>query len=226
MNKLDALYEQYDRLLEMQNKDNGELTINLLQYGVTEEYYDRISKATSYLVDFYDKYLVKDEIRITVSELLDDERLENVKFCLLIDVLRCYDGLEHPTTFTTPEGIALMIMLGKVFGFGEITSYSQMREVYAATVNLNDIIPYIFDCSEELGKRHSLVMSKVLNKCMPDVDRLYRIVLYNLCKNIAEVDGEITLSEQDWLNEIALLNDGDPATDIDMTNLLNKLECI
>lgn len=220
MNKLDILYEQYNRLHEMQCADNGGLAVNLLQYGITEEYYDRINKVATYLVEFYDKYLVNDDIRIAVSELFDDERPENVKFCFLIDVLRCYDGLEHPTTFTTPEGIALMIMLGKVFGFGEITSYIQMSEVYAGTVNLNDIIPYIFECSEELGKRHSLVMSNVLTS---DVDRLYRIVLYNFCKNIAEVDGEITLSEQDWLNEIALLNDGDPTTDIDMTNLLNEL---
>lgn len=40
-----------------------------------------------------------------------------------------------------------------------------------------------------------------------------------MCKRIAEVDGEISLSEKEWLNEIALLNDDDPANDIDVSNI-------
>ena len=54
---------------------------------------------------------------------------------------------------------------------------------------------------------------------MPDIDRDYRIILYSLCKRIAEVDGEITISEEEWLKEIALLNDDDPDNDIDISRL-------
>ena len=45
------------------------------------------------------------------------------------------------------------------------------------------------------------------------------MLLYNLCKKIAEVDGEISFSEKEWLNEIALLNDDDPDNDIDISGL-------
>lgn len=75
-------------------------------------------------------------------------------------------------------------------------------------------------CSEELGNRYSLFMSTIFEDIdAMDIDRLYRMLLYNLCKSIAEVDGVISPAEQDWLNEIALLNDDDPNNDIDVSGL-------
>jgi hypothetical protein len=40
-----------------------------------------------------------------------------------------------------------------------------------------------------------------------------------LCKAIAEVDGEISEAEEEWLNEIALLNDDDSNNDVDISGL-------
>jgi hypothetical protein len=138
---------------------------------------------------------------------------------LIIDVLRCYDGLGHPTTFTTPEGIALLIFLDKILGNKEITSFSHLETVSSATVSLIDIIPYISECSESLGSRYSLFLPTLIAKKSPDIEPLYRRLIYNLCKTIAAVDGEITITEQEWLNEIALLNDDDPDNDIDIKGL-------
>ena len=112
-----------------------------------------------------------------------------------------------------------MILLGKILCVGEIQAYEQLESVNSATLSLIDIIPFISECSEELGNRYSLFLSSVLEKESPDVDRLYRMLLYNLCKKIAEVDGEISISEKEWLNEIALLNDDDPDNDIDISGL-------
>lgn len=138
---------------------------------------------------------------------------------MLIDVLRCYDGLGHPTSFTTPEGIALMVLLGKNMSIGEINSYEQLETVNSATLSLIDIIPYISECSDELGQKYSLFMSTIFEKEASDIDRLYRMLLYNLCKRIAEVDGEISISEKEWLEEIALLADDDPDNDVDISGL-------
>lgn len=220
MNSLDNLYEQYHILAEnLLDMGNSDFTTDLMQYGVTRNYYERINGATESLCEFYDKYLQNDSIRDAVSDRLQDKRSENVKFCLLIDVLRCYDGLDHPTSFTTPEGVALMILLGKVLGIGKINRYEKLEDVNSATLSLIDLIPYISDCSDELGKKYSLFMSPILVHVMPDIERDYRIILYSLCKRIAEVDGEISLSEKEWLNEISLLNDDDPDNDIDVNGL-------
>ena len=220
MDSLDNLYEQYYNLIEnIQENTNNGYTSDLLQYGITKEYFEEVVKATGLLQNFYDKYLTIDNIRNAVCERLNDNHAENVKFCMLIDVLKCYDGLNHPTSFTTPEGIALMVLLGKIMNLGEIYSYDQLGTVNSATVSLIDIIPYLSECSDELGPKCSLFMSTIFEKEAPDIDRLYRMLLYNLCKKIAEVDDEISISEKEWLEEIALLADDDPDNDIDISGL-------
>ena len=220
MESLDNLYVQYYNLIEniQENADNGFAT-DLIQYGITKEYYEEVVKATSLLQNFYDKHLTNDDIRSAICEKLDDNSVENVKFCMMADVMRCYDGLGHPTSFTTPEGIAFMVLLGKVFGLGEVNSYDELESVNSATLSLIDVIPYISEFSDELGKKYSLFMSTIFDKKSPDIDRLYRKILYNLCKKITEVDVIMSLSEKEWLNEIALLNDDDPDNDIDISDL-------
>jgi hypothetical protein len=220
MESIENLYEQYYNLTEKIMESNSEeLSTNLLQYGITQDYYNQIDQATGLLNDFYEKYLKVNNIEYAVNKRFQCERAENVKFALLIDIFRCYDGLDHPTSFTTPEGIALMLLLGKILYIGQIDSYEQLETVNSATLSLIDIIPHISVCSDELGNRYSLFLSTILEKDYPDLDSLYRKLLYNLCKKIVEVDGKITLSEKEWLNEITLLNDDDPNNDIDVSRL-------
>lgn len=220
MNSLDELYNQYSQLTEyLQTNEADGLTTNLLQYGIKHDYYEQVEKATDLLIDFYAKYLNTDGVRNQIDEKLHDNRKENIKFCLLVDVLRCYDGLDHPTSFTTPEGIALMILLSKLLGIGKIQSYEQLEYIDSTTLSLIDLIPYIGGLSEELGNRYSLFLSPILINISTDTDRQYRKHIFNLCKRIAEVDGKISEAEQDWLNEIALLNDDDPSNDIDVSSI-------
>lgn len=220
MESLDNLYVQYYNLIEnIQDNTDNEFATDLLQYGITKEYYEEVVKASSLLQNFYDKHLANDDIHCVVCERLDDNSIENVKFCMMADVMRCYDGLGHPTSFTTPEGIAFMVLLGKLLGLGEVNSYEQLGAINSASLSLIDIIPYISEFSDELGQRYSLFMSTIFDKESPNIDRIYRRLLYNLCKKIAEVDGEISLSEKEWVNEIALHNDDDPDNDIDISDL-------
>lgn len=222
MISFDCLYKQYRSLTEKAKSEApaDDLTTNLLQYGITREYFDKVDNATGLLLNFYDKYLTRYGVCQAVYKRVGDDCAENVKFCMLVDVLRCYDGLDHPTSFTTPEGIVFMMLLGRILGVCEISSYSQLAAVDSARLSLIDIIPYIDMCSEELGNRYSLFMSTIFEDIdAMDIDRLYRMLLYNLCKSIAEVDGVISPAEQDWLNEIALLNDDDPNNDIDVSGL-------
>ena len=209
MNCFSNLYKQYYHLQDCCKSlpaDNG--STNLLQYGITKEYFSEMSKAAGLLRNFYDKYLANDRVAKTLAERIGDEHIENVKFALIIDVLRCYDALDHPTSFTTPEGIALMVFLGDMLGFGQIKSYEQLGEVKPATLSLLDITPYASACSEALGKSYSLFVPLLLEHEAPEVDKLYRMLMRNFCEAIAKDDGVITLSESEWLNEIAPQTDG------------------
>lgn len=219
MDNFSLLYNQYALYKEKVNEDESDFNTNLLQYGITEDYFTKISKATELLLRFYKAKLTNTTIRNSVSYRLHHIHAANVKFCLLIDVLRCYDGLNHPTTFTTPEGIALMVLLDKIIGDTKIISYKQLESVSSATLSLIDLVPYLNECSEQLGSTSSLYLTTIFEKKAPDMERLYRRILYILCKTIAEVDGEMSMAEEEWLNEIALLNDDDSNNDIDISNL-------
>ena len=70
-----------------------------------------------------------------------------------------------------------------------------------------------------IGVAESPIVPTIIAKKSPDMEPLYRRLIYNLCKTIAAVDGEITIAEQEWLNEIALLNDEDSNNDIDIKGL-------
>lgn len=216
MDKFSQLFDQYALYKEKVNEDDSDFTTNLLQYAITEDYFLKVNRAVELLIRFYETKLANTTIRKAVAYKLNHNHVDNVKFCLLIDVLRCYDGLNHPTTFTTPEGVALMVLLDKVIGEGKIISYKQLSEVDSATLLLIDLLPYLCECSEQLGSRYSLYLPTIFEKKAPNMERLYRRILYNLCKTIAEVDGEISAAEEEWLNEIALLNDDDPNNDIDI----------
>ena len=219
MDKFSLLYDQYSLYKENVDNDDSNFTTNLLQYGIMEDYFLKVSRAVELLIRFYETKLSNTTIRNAVAYRLNHNHADNVKFCLLIDVLRCYDGLSHPTTFTTPEGIALMMLLDKLIGDSRIMAYEQLSEVDSATLSLIDLVPYIDECSEQLGSRYSLYLPTIFEKKAPEMEKLYRRTLYNLCKTIAEVDSEITAAEEDWLNEIALLNDDDPDNDIDIIGL-------
>jgi hypothetical protein len=219
MDKFGQLYEQYSLYNEKVVKDNSDFTTNLLQYGVTEEYFLKVSRAVELLHKFYEVKLSNTTIRNAIAYRLNHNHTDNVKFCLLIDVLRCYDGLGHPATFTTPEGIALMVLLDKIIGESKIMAYDQLCAVDSATLSLIDLVPYLSECSEQLGSRFSLYLPTIFEKKAPDMEQLYRRILYNLCKTIAEVDEEISVAEEEWLREIALLNDDDPDNDIDISGL-------
>lgn len=64
-----------------------------------------------------------------------------------------------------------------------------------------------------------MYLPTILEKKSPENEYLYRRLIYNLCKTIAEVDSEISEAEEDWLNEIALLNDDNPNNDMDISGL-------
>ena len=219
MDKFSQLYNQYALYKEKVDEDNSDFTTNLLQYDITEDYFFKVSRAVELLLRFYEAKLANSTIHNAVAYRLNHNHADNLKFCLLIDVLRCYDGLNHPTTFTTPEGIALMVLLDKIIGEGKMMTYRQLEAVDAATLTLIDLVPYLSECSEQLGSRYSLYLPTIFEKKTSNLEHLYRRLLYNLCKTIAEVDGEISAAEEEWLNEIALLNDDNPDNDIDISGL-------
>lgn len=90
MESIENLYEQYYNLLErIQENSSSVFAINLLQYDITQNYYSQVDRAVGLLKDFCEKYLKGADIEKAINERFQNSRVENIKFGLLIDVLRC-----------------------------------------------------------------------------------------------------------------------------------------
>ena len=218
MKSFNDIYQAYLGLKE-KDQDDG-LTTDLTGSRVTATYFEQVYNATRMLRDFVDRYLAGNaRVVEAVNNFTGIERAMNVKFAVLVDVIRCYDGLDHPTTFNRPEGIALMLVLTQMLDLDTIDDYSQLSQVRPGTLSSLEIIPYLDACSQELGNPYSLFVSSILEQINERTDRLYRLNIYSLCKKIAEVDGHITVAEKEWLEEIARLADDDPSNDIDVSQI-------
>lgn len=220
MESLNDYHFQLKSLMEKFTDDHCyDTAVDLSHNGVTESYYKSVSEAAQAIANFYKGHLSVPEVLQQTNVQYGFDTDTDVKLALIIDVLRCYDGLGHSTSFNTPEGIAIMIFLGKIYEVERIYSFKDLADIDSGTVSLIDIIPYIDQCSHEMGNTRTLLISTVLGKTSPDLDKLYRKLIYKLCKSIASVDGNIAIEEKEWLEEIAHLDDDDVTNDIEIEGL-------
>lgn len=215
MESLNKYREQLKQLRSV--TENDSVNVDLIQYGITEQYYNDIVKAVDLIVDFEEKYLNSHNMYNSISNVINDVDDDDIKLCVLVDIMRCYNGLNHSTSFMTPEGVALLILVNRIYKIGSIKNYEELRAVSYSTISIIDIIPYISECSYELGRTDSLLLSDILVKESPQTDNLYRLLIYNICKKIAEVDDVLSVSEKEWLEKIARLDDDDITNDIDIS---------
>ena len=213
--------DQLDLLKETAwaNKSD-KVNVDLTQSGIKSDYFSKVSNAADSLVLFGNRHIfANEEIRQSILSRIGSDNQEDLWLCMLVDIMRSYLGLNHPTTFTSPEGVALMILIGKIYGIAEINSFESLSCVNSSVLTLIDIIPYVGEVSNELGNNESLFVSSVLEQIDSTIDINYRRLIYRFCKAVAEVDGIIDLSEKEWLEAIARLDDDDENNDIDISDL-------
>lgn len=205
------------KIQKLKSYYDSDSSADLLQYGITQSYYEDIVKASKLISEFSKKYLRTNSVYLSIKKRVDGFEPDDMELYILIDIMRCYDGLDHSTSFTTPEGIALLVIISELYSVGNIHQYEDLKNVNYSTISITDLTPIIAECSYELGSQYSLFISEILETENPSVDKLYRLIIYNLCHKIAMADGEISLSEKEWLEEIARLNDDDITNDIDVS---------
>lgn len=206
------IFAQLESLSYREKKDS-DLTFDLTQY-ISEEDFKRYKKAIELLVVYCDKYLINKKIFDSVSSVFQNENGNNVKLSVLIDIIRCYDGLNHPTSFNSAEGIALMMFVGDYFSIESINSYNELKHTSEIAVSLIDLIPCVCEFSAKIGDCYNLFLAPIIDQYNRENAKMYRILLYNFSKRVAEIDSKISESEDDWLKEILLLNDDDTSNDI------------
>lgn len=223
-----AYTDYFDRLnlVINQNYDLDEVTVDLTSSGITREYYAKIDERSDAILDFFQNKIANQEVRealkgiATIDGYRDDDDL---MLCLLMDIVHCFDGLDHPTSLGTCEGIALLNVMEKVYRPDYYMSFEELSVVPSFIINLDAMVSYIVTCIEatDIMKSQSIV-SALLQKVNPEADKEYRILLYRFCEAISEVDGVISIPEREFLMNILRLDDNDVTTDIHTDSIFTR----
>lgn len=225
---MSAYNDYFERLniVVKQNYDLDEAVVDMTRCGVTPEYYAKIDQRSDELLDFFQKKIANPSVREALSGFATIEGYQDnddLMLCLLMDIVNCFEGLEHPTRLDTCEGIALLNVLEKVYRPDYYMSYEELSVVPQFIINLDAMVSYIEGCIEatDIMKTQSII-SVLLQIVDPEADKEYRILLYRLCEAISEVDGVISLSEREFLMNLLRLDDNDVTTDINIDSIFSK----
>ena len=200
--------------------------MNDLSEGIEESYFEKIDQATSMVLSFYERYIADTRMHIALHERINTRRRKNyddLKLMLMIDVVRAYEGLNHSTRLNCPEGIALLLLLVKFFRPDYFISYQGLKTIPTDIINLDGLVPYISNCSDQIGiPIEESVISVLLQNVHPKADKTYRIAMYVLFEAISDVDGIISPSEREYLMTLLRLDDDDVTNDIVIDSIFTR----
>ena len=197
-----------------------------LSTGIDEKYFDKIDQASSMILSFYERYIADTRMHVALHERVNTRRRKDyndLKLMLMIDVVRAYEGLNHSTRLNCPEGIALLLLLVKFFRPDYFISYQGLKAIPTDIINLDGLVPYISNCSDQIDiPMEESVISVLLQDVHPKADKTYRIAMYALFEAISEVDGVISLSEREYLMSLLRLDDDDVTNDIVIDSIFTR----
>lgn len=197
-----------------------------LSAGIEEAYFNKIDQASSMIFSFYERYIADTRMHVALHERVNTRRRKDyndLKLMLMIDVVRAYEGLNHSTRLNCPEGIALLLLLVKFFRSDYFISYQGLKAIPTDIINLDGLVPYISNCSDQIDiPIEESVISVLLQNVHPKADKTYRIAMYALFEAISEVDGVISLSEREYLMSLLRLDDDDVTNDIVIDSIFTR----
>ena len=239
---MDSFKKYYERLEILKVKENqvrssdiisedfiasNRICVDLSNNGVTREYFEKIDNATTQLLEFYHDNIERSSTHALLYSYIPQKYKRrdygDLKLCFLIDIIRCYEGLNHPTNLSTPEGVALLLLLTKAYYPSFFFNFESLSEIPEAVINLDAIIPYIGACSDEVGYAEDVIfVSKLLHEINPKADILYRQLIYRFCEAVSEVDSVISINEKEWLMGVLRLDDDDTSNDIVIDSIFTR----
>lgn len=197
-----------------------------LSTGIDEKYFDKIDQASSMIMSFYERYIADTRMHVALHGRVNTRHRKDyndLKLMLMIDVVRAYEGLNHSTRLNCPEGIALLLLLVKFFRPDYFISYQGLKAIPTDIINLDGLVPYISNCSDQIDiPIEDSVISVLLQDVHPKADKTYRIAMYALFEAISEVDGVISLSEREYLMSLLRLDDDDVTNDIVIDSIFTR----
>lgn len=85
--------------------------------------------------------------------------------------------------------------------------HKELGRIKDDTTELIGMLHLVYQCSEDMGGKHELIVPKAMKQHSDVAEKEYRRKIYNLCRIVASMDNQLEEVEDDYLKEVALLDD-------------------
>ena len=188
-------------------------TAVLEKYGIGERYYNDIAGVTLKLGEF------KKSLGLNVSALdaidaayawQDEDKDQHAMYLIMIDALRCFEGLGTPVSLDTKEGFALIALTWSLMSNEEMPKYEDLWKFYELASGTAGFIQSVKHFADEAYAKDTLALPDVLAKFDYDLRDKYFVLLFRWASIVANVDGTLTEQEKSWLARLTSLRAKSP----------------
>jgi len=192
---------------------------------ITESYFNSINSVVEKLValfeklkndkDFQDVFNEKAKIELNLDGIITTDFEEKFRMLFHTDIVRSYIELGHPIDLDlkSKEGLGMILLISRTMQSFNDIQYDHLH-FFLNNPSLKDNLEHYIKQIKvgiELNKMPDgiFLISWLLGKYSPDLQRQYLILLYRFISITAKADGVVTATEQKWLSELLKLSDMD-----------------
>lgn len=178
-------------------------------YGVTKEYFNELSLATSRIASLSKELLSSNTCLSNLSYSLNpyDSREKVINLLILTDAAKCYEGM-YPNSNLKKGGFFGLIKLWDDLVNGPFNNIASYENISYYNHRFNEFASYIVKTKEIMETqgfgidKYGLIISSALRPSYPGLSTQYLLYMFRWASLVAKFDGIVTPQESSWLNNM------------------------
>ena len=204
------------QIAEPKSPENKPISNNKTDLNtITEEYYDLVTKAAEDVYNDYERVLklckndpsldIKD-VNLTLDESLIMNANEKIRLLFILDIIRCYKGLEHNIDLDSKDGFGLFYFTALVTGCSPKKPYADLSTIKAEYMaEVERLTKTVMPNVDAASIPHEMfLISKLLASKDTKLHRKFLVDIYRFSSIIAKADNTVTDEEANWLSSILI----------------------
>ena len=188
-------------------EDNNTQVINAViqKYGISEDYYSEVLTVCEKIVAYRDSLCLSDSAIEVISNAYDwpdNNHEEHISHLIIIDALRCFEGMGVTVALDTREGLGFMTLIWGLLSGAGLPPYEHLDKYYQMAPMTTDLIQSEKSFADENYPHGRLVLPDILKSCDSNFRDKYLVLLYRWASIVAHADGSLTEKEKQWLAEL------------------------
>lgn len=181
------------------------------KYGIPEQYFNDVKSVCQKISEFKESLSLNLTVIDKISKYFpwpDNNHKDHITHLIMMDALRCLDGLGEVVALDSREGFGLSALSWALMcdqGFPEYKNFENFQETSSVMMNF---IQSVKSFAVESFNADKLVLLEILAQCDSKLLDKYVVLLHQWALIVAKADGKITEQEEAWLAELTDVHSG------------------